>query len=156
MTEREKVSVPAFVPEIIEAGTYPATVVEISALNGDYGPYAMWIFQPDGYTQDARPAGFTSLSAARSGKAMEWARRILGKSDATDTLYGKDMQDKRPIIDWGEDELRGGRCKIVVETKWDENEEVYRNVVANVLPEGAGASPGAPEEDEEDFSEIPF
>jgi len=82
---------------------------------------------------------------------MEWTRRILGKSDATDTLYGKDMKDKRPNINWGEDELKGGRCSIVVEKKWNEDEEVYRNVVANVLPEAAGA----PEEDE-DFSEIPW
>jgi hypothetical protein len=127
-------TVKGFRPEIIEAGTYPATVVDIKGMNGVRGPYAMWLFQPDGFSEDAQPAGFSSISAGRTSKGMEWARRILGKSDATDMLYGKDIKDKRPVVDWGAEELSGKPCRIVVEKNYDEDEEAYRNLVTNVLP----------------------
>jgi len=159
-------------PEIIEAGTYLAHLTKLRLLHGDFGPYAAWIFHPDGYSDDAEPAGFTSISAGRTSKGMEWARRILGKSDATDTKYGKDMKDKRPVVDWGEDELKGKPCRIVVEKKWDEDEEVYKNLVTNVLPpekQGTSSLRAAQEEasraaqvnqaegpEEEDFNDIPF
>jgi hypothetical protein len=94
----------------------------------------MWLFQPEGFSKDAQPAGFTSVSAGRTSKGMEWARRIFGKSDATDQCYGKDIKDKRPVVDWGADELRGKPCRIVVEKNYDEDEEDYRNLVINVLP----------------------
>jgi hypothetical protein len=139
-------TVKGFRPEIIEAGTYPATIVDIKEMNGVHGPYAMWLFQPDGFSKDAQPAGFTSISAGRTSKGMEWARRILGKSDATDQSYGKDIQDKRPVVDWGADELRNKSCRIVVEKNYDEDEEDYRNLVVNVLAvaDGDGDDEDAP------------
>jgi hypothetical protein len=107
-------AVKGFRPEIIEAGTFPATVVDIKGMNGVRGPYAIWLFQPDGFSEDAQPAGFSSISAGRTSKGMEWARRILGKSGATDMLYGKDIKDKRPVVDWGAAELSGKPCRIAL------------------------------------------
>ncbi len=157
----ESVSIRGYKPETIEAGTYPATVVALKQGHGDYGPFAVWVFQPEGFSEDAQPAGFTSLSGARSGKGMEWARRILGKSNANDMLYGKDIRDKRPVVDWGEEELSGKPCRIVVEKNWDPDEEDYRNKVTNVLPAKSGeaipdAKASAETENDEDFVEIPF
>jgi hypothetical protein len=146
-------TVRGFRPEIIEAGTYLASVVDLKQLHGQHGPYAMWIFQPEGYSVVAQPAGFTSISAGRTSKGMEWARRILGKSDATDTLYGKDIQDKRPVVDWGAAELKDKACQIVVEKNWDENEEAYRNLVVNVLPVANDKSSSG---DEAELDDIAF
>jgi hypothetical protein len=128
-------TVKAFRPEIIPAGTYSATLVGMKKRPGSFGDdYVQWIFQPDGYSEDAQPAGATSLAASATAKGMEWARRILGKSDATDTKWGRDLKEKRPVVDWGPDILIGKPCRIVVEKRYDEDEERYRNRVVNVLP----------------------
>jgi hypothetical protein len=82
MTEQyEKVSVSGFSPETIEAGTYPASVTRMEAGQGAFDPYARWVFLLE--DQEVEVSGFTTLSAGRTAKGMEWARRILGKSTAT-------------------------------------------------------------------------
>jgi hypothetical protein len=84
---------------------------------------------------------------------MEWARRILGKSTATDMSWGRDLKERRPVVDWGPDILVGKPCRIVIEKYFDQEEERYRNRVVNVLPpeetnvEGAAAA---------DFADLPF
>jgi hypothetical protein len=152
--------VKAFQPEIIEAGTYPATVAAMWKRPSRFGDeYVQWIFQPDGFSEDARPAGSTSLADGRKTKGMEWARRILGKSTATDARWGHELKEKRPVVDWGPDILVGKPCRIVVEKNWDGDEERYRNHVANVLPpkgtkvEQAAASEA---EEAENVQDMPF
>ena len=145
-------TVKAFTPEIIDAGTYPAMVAGMKKRPGSFGDdYVQWIFQPDGFSEDAQPAGSTSLAAGATAKGMEWARRILGKSTATDMKWGRDLTEKRPVVDWGPDILLGKPCRIVVEKNYDEAEERYRNRVVNVLP-----AAGAEEDPEEGYNEIPF
>jgi hypothetical protein len=154
----ETFTVRAFTPEIIEAGTYPATVAAMRKRPSSFGDdYVQWIFQPDGFSEDAQPAGSTSLAAGRNAKGMEWARRILGKSEATDMKWGRELKEKRPVVDWGPDILVGKSCRIVVEKNYDENEERYRNRVVNVLPpEETKVEQAARDEEEEDFESIPF
>jgi hypothetical protein len=119
--------------------------------------YVQWIFQPDGFSEDAQPAGSTSLAAGRNAKGMEWARRILGKSTATDMQWGRDLKEKRPVVDWGPEILVGKPCRIVVEKNYDENEERYRNRVVNVLPpEETKVEKAAAAEEADDFEDIPF
>jgi len=131
----ESWSVSGFVPEILEAGTYAAVVVALKKRPGSFGDdYVQWIFQPVGYSEDAQPAGSTSLADGATAKGMEWARRILGKSNATDMKWGRDLKERRPVINWGPVELEGKPCRIVVEKNYDESEERYRNRVVNVLP----------------------
>ena len=153
-------TVKAFTPEIIDAGTYPATVVAMKKRPGSFGDeYVQWIFQPDGFSEDAQIAGSTSLAAGSTAKGMEWARRILGKSTATDMKWGRDLKERRPVVDWGPDILLGKPCRIVVEKNYDEDEERYRNRVVNVLPPAVTAAEktaAAEEEEEEEFSAIPF
>lgn len=154
----ETFTVKAFRPEIIDAGTYPAVVSGMKKRPGSFGDeYVQWIFQPDGFSEDAQPAGSTSLAAGATGKGMEWARRILGKSDAVDMKWGKDLKEKRPVVDWGPDILVGKPCRIVVEKNFDEDEERYRNRVVNVLPpEKTKVEKDAAEEEDSDFEDIPF
>ena len=128
-------TVKAFRPEIIDAGTYSAKLVGMKKRPGSFGDdYVQWIFQPDGYSEDTQPAGATSMAAGATAKGMEWARRMLGKSTATDMKWGRDLKEKRPVVDWGPDILLGKPCRIVVEKNYDEDEERYRNHVVNVLP----------------------
>src|SRR5215212_2432530 len=149
-------TVKAFTPEIIDAGTYPATVAAMKKRPSSFGDeYVQWIFQPDGFSEDAQPVGSTSLASGRNAKGMEWARRILGKSTATDMQWGRDLKEKRPVVDWGPDILIGKRCRIVVEKNYDEDEERDRNRVVNVLPAVPAAEKTAAEEEEE-FGAIPF
>jgi hypothetical protein len=154
----ETFTVRAFTPEIIEAGTYSATLVAMKKRPGSFGDdYVQWIFQPDGFSEDAQPAGSTSLAAGRNAKGMEWARRLLGKSTATDMKWGRELKEKRPVVDWGPDILVGKPCRIVVEKNWDEDEERYRNRVVNVLPpKETKVEKAAAEEEAEDFQNIPF
>src|SRR5215217_651555 len=161
MTEQyEKVSVSGFSSETLEAGTYPAALTRMEAGQGAFDPHARWVFLPEG--KDIEVVGFTTLSAGRTAKGMEWARRILGKSTATDQQYGRDIKDKRPTVNWGEDELKGKSCRIVVEKTWDEEYEEYKNKVVNVLPPEASSSANGGSEDphatasDEDFDDIPF
>jgi hypothetical protein len=151
-------TVRAFTPEIIDAGTYPATVAAMKKRPSTFGDeYVQWIFQPDGFSEDAQPAGSTSLAAGRNAKGMEWARRILGKSTATDMQWGRDLKEKRPVVDWGPEILVGKPCRIVVEKNYDENEERYRNRVVNVLPpEETKVEKAAAAEEADDFEDIPF
>ena len=150
-------TVKAFTPEIIDAGTYPATVAAMKKRPSSFGDeYVQWIFQPDGYSEEAQPAGSTSLASGRNAKGMEWARRILGKSTATDMQWGRDLKEKRPVIDWGPETLVGKPCRIVVEKNYDEDEERHRNRVVNVLPPTKTDAEEALEETEEDFESIPF
>jgi hypothetical protein len=151
-------TVRAFTPHIIDAGTYPATVAAMKKRPSTFGDeYVQWIFQPDGFSEDAQPAGSTSLAAGRNAKGMEWARRILGKSTATDMQWGRDLKEKRPVVDWGPEILVGKPCRIVVEKNYDENEERYRNRVVNVLPpEETKVEKAAAAEEADDFEDIPF
>jgi hypothetical protein len=153
-------TVKAFRPEIIDAGTYPATVAAMKKRPGSYGEdYVLWIFQPDGFSEDAQPAGNTSLGDGLKTKGMEWARRILGKSTATDMKWGHELKEKRPVVDWGPDILVGKPCRIVVEKNWDEDEERYRNHVVNVLPPTETKIEQADTEaslEAESFEDIPF
>ena len=125
---------------------------------GSFGEdYVLWIFQPEDFSEDAQPAGMTSLAAGSTAKGMEWSRRILGKSNATDMRWGKDLKEKRPIVDWGPDILVGKRCRIVVEKNYDDAEEQYRNRVVNVLPpEGMETGKDELDVDESDFEDISF
>ena len=149
-------TVKAFKPEILEAGTYPATVAAMKKRPSSFGDeYVQWIFQPDGFSEDAQPAGSTSLASGRNAKGMEWARRILGKSTATDMQWGRDLKEKRPVVDWGPDILIGKPCRIVVEKNYDEDEERNRNRVVNVLPPEETEKASSAEE-ADDFSDIPF
>ena len=154
----EEWSVEGFKPEIIEAGTYPATVVALKKRPGSFGEdYVQWIFQPDGFSKDAQPAGATSLAAGATSKGMEWARRILGKSNATDMKWGKDLKERRPVVNWGPRELEGKPCRIVVEKNWDEDEERHRNRVVNVLPpDETNVEKAVAAEEADDFESIPF
>jgi hypothetical protein len=151
-------TVKAFTPEIIDAGTYPAMVVGMKKRPGNFGDdYVQWIFQPDGFSEDAQPAGSTSLAAGATAKGMEWARRILGKSTAADMKWGRDLKERRPVVDWGPDILVGKPCRIVVEKNYDEDEERYRNRVVNVLPPGeTNVEKAAAAEEDEEFNSIPF
>jgi hypothetical protein len=151
-------TVRAFKPEILEAGTYPATIAAMKKRPSSFGgEYVQWIFQPDGFSEDAQPAGSTSMASGRNAKGMEWARRILGKSTATDMQWGHDLKEKRPVVDWGPEILAGKPCRIVVEKNYDEDEQRDRNRVVNVLPpEVTAAVFSAAVEGEEDFDDLPF
>lgn len=160
----ESWSVSGFVPEIVEPGTYPATVVALKKRPSSFGDeYVQWIFQPDGYSEDAQPAGSTSLATGATSKGMEWARRVLGKSDATDMQWGRELKERRPVVDWGPLQLEGKRCRIVIEKNYDDAEERYRNRVVNVLPvpsevTATEAKPAARKlyEEVENFESTPF
>jgi hypothetical protein len=151
----ENFTVRGFRPEAIEAGEYTAIVAELKLRPSSFGDqYVQWIFQLDGFSDDAQVAGSTSLAAGRTAKGMEWARRILGKSDATDMKWGRELKEKRPIIDWGPENIVGKPCRVVVEKNYDEDEEVYRNRVVNVLPPTDKVLDEA--DVEEEFDEIPI
>ena len=152
ITEKAFTGVKASEYTVIDAGVYNATLTSFSDVRqGMNGEYVFWNFTPDGH--DTEVSIITSIGGGWKSKGMEIARRIKGKSDATDTKWGRDIKDKRPRVDWGP-ELKGSRATIVAEKIYDEDEEIYRNRVTNVVAEGALK----PVEEAEagDFQSIPF
>jgi hypothetical protein len=127
--------------KVIEVGIYDATLEGFSeVMRGQNGPYVFWNFTPDLHP-DVEVSIITSIpepgeDSGAKAKGMEIARRLKGKSNATDEKWGKDIKDKRPKVNWGP-ELAGSRATIVVSKTWDEAAEVYRNRVTNVVAEGA-------------------
>ena len=138
---------------VIEGGVYNATLTSFSDVKQgiNNSEYVFWNFTPDGH--DLEVSIITSIGGGWKSKGMEIARRLKGKSDATDMRWGLDIKSKRPRIDWGP-ELVGSRATIVVDKIWDEDEEIYRNRVTNVVAEGALNPVAAAEA--EDFESIPF
>jgi hypothetical protein len=123
----------------IERGIYDATLTSFSDVRqGLNGEYVFWNFTPDGH--DVEVSIITSIGGGWKSKGMEIARRLKGKSDATDTKWGRDIKNKRPRVDWGP-ELKGSRATIVVEKIYDEDEEVYKNRVTNVVAEDLESIP---------------
>ena len=138
---------------VIDGGIYNATLTSFSDVKQgiNNSEYVFWNFTPDGH--DLEVSIITSTGGGWKSKGMELARRLMGKSDATDMRWGLDIKSKRPRVDWGP-ELVGSRATIVVDKIWDEDEEIYRNRVTNVVAEGA-LKPVADAE-AEDFESIPF
>jgi|SRR5215216_3313073 len=153
MTEKPFTGVKPQDRATIESGTYNATLTSFSDVRqGINGEYVFWNFTPDGM-DDVEVSIITSIGDGRNTKGMEIARRLLGKSQATDTKWGLDIKDKRPKVNWGPD-LKGTRATIVVEKFYVEDEEAHKNRVVNVVAEGALEA--AQKEEEEDFESIPF
>src|SRR5215203_206231 len=138
---------------VIDGGIYDATLTSFSEVKQgiNNSEYVFWNFTPDGH--DLEVSIITSIGSGWKSKGMELARRLMGKSDATDMRWGLDIKSKRPRVDWGP-ELVGSRATIVVDNILDEDEEIYRNRVINVVAEGA-LKPVADAE-AEDFESIPF
>src|SRR3712207_5276084 len=143
---------------VIEGGVYDATLTSFSDVQqGLNGEYVFWNWTPDDYP-DVEVSLITSIGGGWRTKGMEIARRLLGKSNATDTKWGRDLRTKRPIVDWGP-ELIGSRAQILVEKTYDEDTETYRNRVVNVVAPGALKPTGSGADDdvdESDFDDIPF
>jgi hypothetical protein len=140
---------------VIEGGVYDATLTSFSDVQrGLNGEYVFWNWTPDDHP-DVEVSIITSITGGWRAKGMEIARRLKGKSNATDTKWGRDLRTKRPIVDWGP-ELIGSRAQIVVEKVYDEETETYRNRVVNVAAPGALKEARAEAEEEADFDEIPF
>jgi hypothetical protein len=140
--------------EVIEGGVYDATLTSFSDVKqGISGEYVFWNFTPDGH--DVEVSIITSIGGGWKSKGMEIARRLLGKSDATDTKWGRDIKKKRPRVDWGP-ELVGSKCQIIVEKVWDEDEEVYRNRVSNMVPPGSFNTDDPKTDAEREMEEAPW
>jgi hypothetical protein len=151
MTEKPFTGVKAGDFPVIDAGVYNATLTSFSDIRqGMNGEYVFWNFTPDGY-DDVEVSIITSIGGGWKSKGMEIARRLMGKSDATDTRWGRDIKNKRPRVNWGP-ERKGSRATIVVEKIYDEDEEVHKNRVVNVVAEGALDAT----QKEEDFESSPF
>src|SRR5918995_995846 len=98
---------------VIEAGVYDATLTSFSDVqHGRNGEYVFWNFTPDEHP-DVEVSIITSCGpdTGTRSKGTEIARRIKGKSNATDTKWGKEIKDKRPRVDWGPQDI-GSRATI--------------------------------------------
>ncbi len=126
--------------EILDTGTYTATVSAIDADEGQFGPQLKWLFKlEDGSTQTA----WTSQSYSNKSKLFAWTRAILGETpDPLDT-----------------DDLIGRPCRLSIVIKTRDDGTEY-NKVDNVLaPKAAQKRRPAPEpeaEPEEAVEPIPF
>jgi hypothetical protein len=140
---------------VIDGGVYDATLTSFSDVQqGINGEYVFWNFTPDAHP-DIEVSFITSIGGGWRTKGMETARRLTGKSNATDQKWGRDLKQKRPIVDWGP-ELVGSRCQIVVEKIYDEETELYRNRVINVVAPESFDTNDPKTDAEREMEEAPF
>jgi hypothetical protein len=139
---------------VLVSGVYDATLTSFSDVRqGVNGEYVFWNFTPEGH--DFEVSMITSIGGGWRTKGMEIARRLKGKSDATDQKWGRDLKQKRPVINWGP-ELVGSECQIVVEKIWDEELEVHKNRVVNVVAPGTFDTDDPKTDAERQMEEAPF
>jgi hypothetical protein len=140
---------------VIDEGIYDATFSSFSDVQqGANGPYVFMNFTPDTHP-NVEVSIIVSIDGGWKSKGVEIARRLTGKSTATDTKWGREIKDKRPDIGFGT-ELIGKPCQIVVAKLYDEGLEVHKNRVTNVVPPGTFDTSDPKTDVEKELEEAPF
>lgn len=126
--------------EVLDTGTYPATVSAIDADEGKFGAQLKWSFRlEDGSTQMA----WTSQSYSNKSKLCAWTRAILGEPpDPLDT-----------------DDLIGRPCRLSLVVKTRDDGTEFNRVDSVLAPKAGQKRRPAPEpeaEPEEAVESIPF
>lgn len=129
--------------QVLEDGSYPATLVNIEEKETTYGERLMWSFEIDYEGQTLGKEGWTSKSDSEMGNLVKWAKAILGDVGS----------------DFDTDDLLGKPCTVVIETYEDKDSnerDKVKNVKAPKRDQKGKKAATAPVEDDEDFSSIPF
>jgi hypothetical protein len=136
----------------VPAGVYDAIVKKLektdTTYRGETRELVRWYFTIPSL-DDAEVTAISSLSLGAKAKPAEWARRILGMSQDTDMLWGKDARGKKEPVNWGPEELEGKPCQIAVEIRED-SEGSERSNVVNVFAPGSFDSDATAVEEEAD------
>jgi hypothetical protein len=106
---------------VLEDGIYEAVVSELKKVDTQFGERVLWLFHPNGYDEDVRVPGFTSLSPSNKAKAAKWSRIILN------------IPKDQTTVNWGPNILEGKPCRIYVEVSEDAD-GFERNIVSKLLP----------------------
>src|SRR5215203_653836 len=105
------------VEQVLEEGTYAATLVNVEKKEAKFGERLMWTF--DIPEENTEVVGFTSTSYSTKANAYSWAKAIIGEID--------------PKIGWGPEDVIGGECVVVLETAEDAQGS-EKNKVVKVKP----------------------
>src|SRR5215217_885463 len=105
------------VEQVLEEGSYAATLVNVEKKETKFGERLMWTFDiPEANTE---VVGFTSTSYSTKANAYSWAKAIIGEID--------------PKIGWGPEDVIGGECVVVLEVAEDA-QGFEKNKVVKVKP----------------------
>ena len=105
------------VEQVLEEGTYAATLVNVEKKDTKFGERLMWTFDiPD---ENTEVVGFTSMSPSAKANAYQWATAIMGEVD--------------PKLGWGPEDVIGGECVVVLEVAEDA-QGFEKNKVVKVKP----------------------
>jgi hypothetical protein len=105
------------VEQVLEEGTYLATLVNVEKKETKFGERLMWTF--DIPEENTEVVGFTSTSYSTKANAYNWAKAIMGEID--------------PKIGWGPEDVIGGECVVVLEVAEDA-QGFEKNKVVKVKP----------------------
>lgn len=122
--------------EVLDTGTYPATVKEITEAEGQFGPQLKWVFD---LGEGRVLSGWTSQALSDKSKLGQWSRAILGEIPEdldTEALVG-----------------RACRLSVVIKTKDDGSEF---NRIDSVLAPRVAKPKLQPEQAEAEKAEVPF
>ncbi len=129
------------VEQVLEEGTYVATLANVERKDTKFGERLMWTF--DIPEENTEVVGFTSMSYSTKANAYNWAKAIMGEID--------------PKIGWGPEDVIGGECVVVLEVAEDA-QGVEKNKVTKVKPPRKGdgqPKTGKSPNDGPDFGSIP-
>lgn len=128
------------VERTLEEGVYKAVLNKVEQKETQFGEKLMWTFLVEA-EDGAEVVGFSSMSPSTKAKAYTWAAAIMGEID--------------PKTGWGPEDVEDMPCRIVLDIVEDSN-GTEKNRVTKILKPSLKSSKTVDEEDEEDFSDIPF
>ncbi len=105
------------VEQVLEEGSYAATLVNVEKKETKFGERLMWTF--DIPEENTEVVGFTSTSYSTKANAYNWAKAIIGEIDSK--------------IGWGPEDVIGGECVVVLEVAEDA-QGFEKNKVVKVKP----------------------
>ena len=124
--------------EVLETGTYTATVKSVAMVEGQFGPQLEWQFALDG---DNTMKAWCSKNYSAKSKLTRWAAALLGQAPETlDT-----------------DDLIGKPCRLSILLKVRDDKSEYNKIEDILAPRAGQKAKPLPEPEADALGEkIPF
>lgn len=133
--------------EVLEEGTYEATITGLEEHTTDFGDRLMWKIMT---TEGVEVVAWTSFSQSPKGNLVKYATAVLGDVSSgfdTDDLVGKPC---RVLVDVGQDKDGNDKNKVTGIKAPKKGQKPNAEPEASPEAESTGGA------GEEDFNEIPF
>lgn len=139
--------------ELLEEGTYEATITSLEEMETSFGDRLMWRLMT---TENVEVVAWTSFSQSEKSNLVKYATAVLGDVSAgfdTDDLIGKPC---RALVDITQDKEGADKNKVTGIKAPKKNQKANAKPDSQVAATPASSSEASEPRGEEDFDSIPF